>query len=196
MNKGKVAGKNKDSALHPAIYTVRNYLDQDNIRYHNLAEDAVEMYMQARNLTIQLLIYVHNNHLIFRVPGFIRNVDLNRLEILSTLMRIMNEILDIRFEISPDGRNLSACCHHILEDSDITRAQFDLAMMVILHVVDDSYPKLMKLVYSQDRPSEEFAPIREADTATTLNDNQEITDQEEEKEDLKDLSEEKDLKIN
>jgi hypothetical protein len=135
----------------PEIEKVIGFLEHDKIRYHQLAHDAVELFMQAKNLTIQLIIYSHNSHLIFRVPGYIRNVQLNRLEVLTYLMQIMSEVLDIRYEVSPDGRSLSACCQHILEDAEITRAQFDLAMMIILHVVDDTYPKLMQLLYAGDK---------------------------------------------
>ena len=132
------------------IASVKEFLDQDNIRYNVVDENAIELYMQARNLTMHLLIYQHNGHLIFRVPGFIRNVELNRLDVLLLIMKIMNEILDIRFEISPDGKSLSACCHHIIEDGKITRAQFDLAMMIIMHIVDDAYPQFLQHIIGEN----------------------------------------------
>lgn len=148
-----------DEAADKAMQMVRQFLKEEKIKFNEVDKDAVELYMQAKNLTIHLLIYTSNGHLIFRVPGFIRNVNLNRLEILMLVMKIMNEILDIRFEISPDGKSLSACCHHILEDGAITKSQFDLAMMIIIRLVDDTYPQFMQVIYSADGDSVEFASV-------------------------------------
>ena len=142
----------------PVINDIMGYLSSDNMRFNQLGEDAVELYMQGNNLTMHLVIYHHNSHLIFRVPNFIRNVELRRLEILMFIMQVTGEILDIRFEIGKDGRSLSACCQHILEDGTMTRRQFDLAMMVLVHMVDDTFPQFMKLVYSQ---AETGAPAAE-----------------------------------
>ncbi len=187
--------KNKEALQTlPEIEKVIGFLEHDKIRYHQLAHDAVELFMQAKNLTIQLIIYSHNSHLIFRVPGYIRNVELNRLEILSYLMQIMSEVLDIRFEVSPDGRSLSACCQHILEDGEITRAQFDLAMMIILHVVDDTYPRLMQLLYTGDKPgATEFA----GDNFESVTDNpSQVSDLVEDEDEPEEESEEDEIKIN
>jgi hypothetical protein len=139
------------------IARVKAYLNDADIRFHDLAEDALELYMQGQNLTMHLVIYVHNNHLILRIPGFIRNVEMRRADIMQFLMQVMNDILDIRFEIGKEGNTLSACCQHILEDTLISRRQFDLAMMLLIHIVDDTYPHLMKLLYQSD-----FAPSQEA----------------------------------
>ena len=160
MNKSEKA-TNDVTNVKQIIDQIISYLDEDDARYTRLADECVELYIQANNLTFQLLIYVHNNHLIFRVPNYIRNVELRKMEILSFIMKMMNEILDIRFEISPDGQNLSASCQHILEDGQITKKQFDMAMMVTIHLVDDTYPQFMQLVYSQDDPELEMEEIEE-----------------------------------
>lgn len=132
------------------INLVKTYLTDAEIKHHDIAEDAVEMYMQGQNLTMHVVIYVHNNHLIFRIPGFIRNVELRRADITQFLLQVMNDILDIRFELGKEGNSLSACCQHILEGASITRRQFDLAIMVLIHIVDDTYPHLMQLIYNTD----------------------------------------------
>ncbi|PKL50290.1 MAG: hypothetical protein CVV42_03280 [Candidatus Riflebacteria bacterium HGW-Riflebacteria-2] len=132
------------------IAQIKTYLDAAEIRYHDIADDAIELYMQGHNLTMHVVVYVHNNHLILRIPGFIRNIEMYRSDIMQFLMQVMNDILDIRFEIGKDGKSLSACCQHILEDTMITRRQFDLAFMVLIHIVDDTYPHLMKLIYQSD----------------------------------------------
>lgn len=139
----------------PIIDVIKSYLETDNMRYQQISEEALEMYMQGNNLTMHLVIYVHNSHLIFRVPNFIRNVELRRLEILLFINQVTNEILDIRFEISKDEKSLSACCQHILEDGTMTRKQFDLAIMVLMHIVDDTYPRFMQLIYGKSGQPEQ-----------------------------------------
>ncbi|MBU1107857.1 MAG: hypothetical protein KKB51_14380 [Candidatus Riflebacteria bacterium] len=148
-DKGKIQ-KEPDKSELEVIKQVKSYLEDAEIKCHDVSNDAVELYMQGHNLTMHVVIYVHNGHLIFRIPGFIRNVELRRLDIMQFLMQVMNDILDIRFELGKEGKSLSACCQHILEDSSITRRQFDLAMMVLIHIVDDTYPHLMKLIYKAD----------------------------------------------
>lgn len=164
MSAEKDWSENKRFETLPVINDIMGYLASDNMRFNQLGEDAVELYMQGNNLTMHLVIYMHNSHLIFRVPNFIRNVELRRLEILMFIMQVTGEILDIRFEIGKDGRSLSACCQHILEDGTMTRRQFDLAMMVLVHMVDDTFPQFMKLVYSQ---TETGAPAAEPAAETT-----------------------------
>ncbi len=139
-----------ETNVNEIISLVKTYLADAEIKYHDIAEDAVEMYMQGKNLTMHIVIYVHNSHLIFRIPGFIRNVELRRADVTHFLMQVMGDILDIRFELGKEGNSLSACCQHILEDASITRRQFDLAIMVLIHIVDDTYPHLMKLIYNVD----------------------------------------------
>ena len=139
-----------ENSTREIIALVKTYLDAAEIRYHDIADDAIELYMQGHNLTMHVVIYVHNSHLILRIPGFIRNIELYRPDVMQFLMQVMNDILDIRFEIGKDGKSLSACCQHILEDTMISRRQFDLAFMVLIHIVDDTYPHLMKLIYSAD----------------------------------------------
>lgn len=149
MNTGKEQS-GSDRTVHEIIEQVKIYLTDAEIKFHDIADDAVELYMQGHNLTMHVVIYVHNSHLIFRVPGFIRNVELRRPDVTQFLMQVMSDILDIRFELGKDGNSLSACCQHILEDASITRRQFDLAIMVLIHIVDDTYPHLMRLVYQSD----------------------------------------------
>ncbi len=146
---------NEDMTSLAIIEEVKSYLTADKMRFSQLGEDAIELYMQGNNLTMHLVIYLHNNHLIFRVPNFIRNVELRRMDVLMFIMQVTNEILDIRFEIGKDGKSLSACCQHILEDGTLTRKQFDLAMMVLVHMVDDTFPRFMQLVYGPGGPPEE-----------------------------------------
>lgn len=134
----------------PVIGKIQTFLDADQMRYSLISPEALELYMQGNNLTMHLVIYLHNGHLIFRIPAFIRNVELRHQEILLFIMQVTSEILDIRFEIGKDGKSLSACCQHILEDGELTRKQFDLAMMVLMHIVDDTYPRFMQLVYGRD----------------------------------------------
>lgn len=157
MNKAKEQ-PDSENATPAIIAQVKTYLDAAEIRYHDIADDAIELYMQGHNLTMHVVVYVHNSHLILRVPGFIRNIDLYRSDIMQFLMQVMNDILDIRFEIGKDGKSLSACCQHILEDSMITRRQFDLAFMVLIHIVDDTYPHLMKLIYRADTVTADNSP--------------------------------------
>lgn len=144
------------------IELIKGYLDDDQMRYHQLSEEALELYMQGNNLTMHLVIYVHNGHLIFRIPSFIRNVELRSMELLLFIMQVTSDILDIRFEIGKDGKTLSACCQHILEDALITRKQFDLAIMVLMHIVDDTFPRFMQIIYGNERPeTADFAPPSE-----------------------------------
>lgn len=147
-----------ENATRTILAQVKTYLDAAEIRHHDIADDAIELYMQGHNLTMHVVIYVHNSHLILRIPGFIRNIELYRSDIMQFLMQVMNDILDIRFEIGKDGKSLSACCQHILEDSTLTRRQFDLAFMVLIHIVDDTYPHLMKLLYRADAAMADNSP--------------------------------------
>lgn len=133
------------------IDVIKSYLEDDQMRFHQISEEAIELYMQGNNLTMHLVIYVHNSHLILRIPSFIRNVELRRMDVMLFIMQVTSEILDIRFEISKDGKSLSACCQHILEDASITRKQFDLAIMVLMHIVDDTFPRFMQMVYGQEK---------------------------------------------
>jgi len=148
-----------ENSTREIIALVKTYLDAAEIRYHDIADDAIELYMQGHNLTMHVVIYVHNSHLILRIPGFIRNIELYRSDIMQFLMQVMNDILDIRFEIGKDGKSLSACCQHILEDTMISRRQFDLAFMVLIHIVDDTYPHLMKLIYRADTTAPESSTV-------------------------------------
>lgn len=154
----------------PVIRQIQAFLDADQMRYSLISPEALELYMQGNNLTMHLVIYLHNGHLIFRIPAFIRNVELRRQEILLFIMQVTSEILDIRFEIGKDGKSLSACCQHILEDGDLTRKQFDLAMMVLMHIVDDTYPRFMQLVYGNDSHSAADVPV-DHDDPESLSDN-------------------------
>ena len=174
------------------IELVKSYLNDDQMRFHQISEEALELYMQGNNLTMHLVIYVHNGHLIFRIPSFIRNVELRTMEVMLFIMQVSSDILDIRFEIGKDGKSLSACCQHILEDALPTRKQFDLAMMVLMHIVDDTFPHFMQLIYGDEKAelarsapdskpaepevkseeaeeNEEFAPVIDDDETRNIN---------------------------
>jgi len=170
------------------VAQIKTYLDSAEIRYHDIADDAIELYMQGHNLTMHVVIYVHNNHLILRIPGFIRNIELYRSDIMQFLMQVMNDILDIRFEIGKDGKSLSACCQHILEDTIISRRQFDLAFMVLIHIVDDTYPHLMKLIYRDSTDAAETS----AATGDFAEESEQNSIDEDESEDSEDFAEIKD----
>jgi hypothetical protein len=172
-----------DRAAQQIIEQVKAYLTDAEIRFHDIADDAVELYMQGHNLTMHVVIYVHNSHLIFRVPGFIRNVELRRPDVMQFLMQVMSDILDIRFELGKDGNSLSACCQHILEDASITRRQFDLAIMVLIHIVDDTYPHLMKLIYQTDSLQTPENTETQSDFASEPVDNQSVDGDENEESD-------------
>ncbi|HAE41093.1 MAG TPA: hypothetical protein DCG57_21035 [Candidatus Riflebacteria bacterium] len=172
-----------DRAAQQIIEQVKAYLTDAEIRFHDIADDAVELYMQGHNLTMHVVIYVHNSHLIFRVPGFIRNIDMRRPDVMQFLMQVMSDILDIRFELGKDGNSLSACCQHILEDASITRRQFDLAIMVLIHIVDDTYPHLMKLIYQTDSLQTPENTETQSDFASEPVDNQSVDGDENEESD-------------
>ncbi len=148
---------------------VEGYLREEGYRFHFMAEDCIEMYLQGKHLTMRMLIYSHNRHLVVRVPGFIRGVEMRRSDLLIELMAMMNEFFDIRFELSPDGHSLSGASNHIVEDSHLTKAQFMQAMMVVAYMVDEHYPRLLKILYGQAAPIEAFSPNR-APTAATGDD--------------------------
>ncbi len=126
------------------------FLRAEGYRFHFLAEDCIEMYLQGKHLTMRMLIYAHNRHLVIRVPAFIRGVEMRRVDFLTELMRLMNEFFDIRFELSPDGQSLSGATNHIVEDGQITKAQFSQALMVVAYMVDEQYPRLLKILYGQE----------------------------------------------
>lgn len=128
------------------------FLRAEGYRFHFLAEDCIEMYLQGKHLTMRMLIYAHNRHLVIRVPSFIRGVEMRRTDFLIELMRLMNEYFDIRFELSPDGHGLSGASNHIVEDGQITKAQFSQALMVVAYMVDEQYPRLLKILYGQEAP--------------------------------------------
>ncbi|HEY9071615.1 MAG TPA: YbjN domain-containing protein [Candidatus Ozemobacteraceae bacterium] len=130
------------------IKTVAAYLTEEGYRFQHVSEACLELYLQGKNLTMRMIIYAHNRHLVVRVPGFIRNVELRRLDVMLAVMRLMDEYFDIRFELAKDGRSLSAACTHILEDGILTKAQCMQCLMVVAYIIDDCYPSLMQLVYA------------------------------------------------
>lgn len=130
------------------IQKCAGYLTEDRYRFHFLDEDCIELHMRGKNLDMRMLIYAHNRHLVVRVPGFIRGgVDLRRPEFMLALLAIMNDYFDIRLELSDDGHALSGACNHVLEDGDLTKHQFSQCMSVVAYLVDEQYPKLMRLLY-------------------------------------------------
>ncbi len=135
------------------IKSVAKHLTDEGYRFQYVSDACLEMYLQGKNLTMRMLVYAHNRHLVVRVPGFIRNVELRRLDLLMTLMQLMDEYFDIRFELAKDGQSLSAACTHIIEDGTMTRAQAMQTMMVVAYIVDDAYPKLMQILYGSRQPA-------------------------------------------
>lgn len=163
--------KPEQSTNHPApqvsaweidlIKAVAGYLTEEEYRFQFISDACLEMYLQGKNLTMRVIIYAHNRHLVVRVPGFIRNVELRRLDLLMVLMQLMDEYFDIRFELAKDGQGLSAACTHIVEDSVLTKAQCMQTMMVVAYIVDDAYPKLMQVIYGVQKPESqsEVTPV-------------------------------------
>ncbi|HOY65580.1 MAG TPA: YbjN domain-containing protein [Candidatus Ozemobacteraceae bacterium] len=138
------------------IKTVAAFLTDEGYRFQYVNEACLELYLQGKNLTMRMIIYAHNRHLVVRVPGFIRNVELRRLDVMLAVLRLMDEYFDIRFELAKDGRSLSAACTHILEDGALTKNQCMQCLMVVAYIIDDCYPSLMQLVYGGKAP--EAAP--------------------------------------
>jgi|GEM_PF-921235 len=134
------------------IKTVAGYLTEEGYRFQFVSDACLELYLQGKSLTMRVIIYAHNRHLVVRVPAFIRNMELRRLDLLLVLMQLMDEYFDIRFELAKDGQRLSAASTHIIEDGALTKAQCVQAMMVVAYIVDDSYPKLMHLLYAGKEP--------------------------------------------
>ena len=137
------------------IRTVAGYLTEENYRFTVSAEDCLELHLQGRHLTMRMIIYAHNRHLVIRVPGFIRNQELRGRTFLLKVMAVMNEYFDIRFELSDDGQSLSGCSNHVFEDGTLTKAQFMQCMTVVAFIVDEQFPHLMKLLYGGEPPQTE-----------------------------------------
>ncbi|HNW34067.1 MAG TPA: YbjN domain-containing protein [Candidatus Ozemobacteraceae bacterium] len=133
------------------IKTVAGYLAEEGYRFQYISDACLELYLQGKSLTMRVILYAHNRHLVVRVPAFIRNMELRRMDLLLVLMQIMDEYFDIRFELAKDGQSLSAACTHILEDGALTKAQCMQTMMVVAYIVDDCYPKLMHLIYGGEK---------------------------------------------
>ena len=152
-----------DSAKDPwekeIMKVIASYLTRDEYKYSFIADECVELFIQGKNLTMRFLIYAHNRHIVVRVPSFIRNVELRNPDLLLTLFSIMNEFFDIRFELADDGQSLSASCNHIVEDGEVTESQFNQLLMVVAYLVDENYPRLMKIIYSQNPIATERVPF-------------------------------------
>ena len=129
------------------IAGIAEHLEAEEYRFHFLKEDCIELYLQGKNLTMKIQVFAFNRHLVVRAPEFLRNVDLRRVDVLELIVRLMNDYLDIRFELGHDGRSLSASVNHILEDAVPTRRQVVQALMVVACLVDDCYPRFMQVVY-------------------------------------------------
>ena len=178
------------------VNQIKGFLDEDEVRYSMVSDTCIEVYIQAENVNLVVLIYVVNEHIIVRAPEFIRNVKLRSLDILSFMMKTMNEVLDIRLEIDDEGKSLSSCCQHIVEDNTITKSQFDFMMMVVIRVTDDIYPKLMQMVYSCE--SELSINGNKIDNLDDLSDSDLLDELDEELEDIDNItgSDDKEHKIN
>ncbi|MBF0499111.1 MAG: hypothetical protein HQM09_03200 [Candidatus Riflebacteria bacterium] len=129
------------------IKQIAGYMTEDNYQFKFIADDCLELYLQGKNLIMRMLVYAHNKHLVIRIPAFIRgDTDLRRLDFLLAVMKIMNDYFDIRLELADDGHSLSGSSNHVLEDGTITRSQFSQCFSVVAFLVDESYPRLMKIL--------------------------------------------------
>jgi len=140
---------------------IKSFLKTDDVKYSTVSDNCLEVYIQANNVNLIVLIYISNGHIIIRTPEFIRNVQLKKMDIMLFISQVMNDVLDIRFEISEDGKSISSSCQHIIEDGTITKNQFDLMMMIVVRITDDVYPKLMQLIYAGDDTAGEHDAIEE-----------------------------------
>lgn len=156
------------------VEQIKGFLAEDEVHYSMVSDNCIEVYIQAENVNLVILIYVVNDHVIVRAPDFIRNVKLKSLDVLSFMLKIMNEVLDIRLEIDEEGKSLSSCCQHIVEDNTITKKQFDFMMMVVIRVTDDIYQKMMQIIYSGESKmsfrGNQIDAIDEADFLDELDD--------------------------
>lgn len=137
------------------IRRVAEFLTEERYRFARLGDDCLELYLQGKHLTMRMIIYAHNGHLVVRVPEFIRNQNLLFPEFLRTVLTVQGEFFDIRFELAEDGRSLSACANHILEGNQITKAQFNQCMTVVAFIVDQHYPIFLKVLYKEHLESGE-----------------------------------------
>jgi hypothetical protein len=129
---------------------VKKFLDKEKFKYIETEEQACEIIVQGYNLIMQLVYYVYKNHLILRIPHFIRNVDVMRPKLVFMINRFMEEILDIRFEVGEEGKSISATCQLLLEDALPTERQLRFLTMLIMNVADDYYPKFMQAIYGKE----------------------------------------------
>ena len=128
--------------------SVTDYLDKEGFKYLMLEDKICEIVIQGDNLSIQLMYYVYNNHLILRVPHFIRNVDVMRPKVVYLMNYAMNEILDIRFEVGEEGKSISSSVQHVLGNTVPTEAQLRYLTMLIINVTDNYYQKFIQAIYS------------------------------------------------
>ena len=130
------------------VSLIKSFLKKDKITFSMVSDDCIEIYIQANNVNLIILIYVVRDHVIIRTPEFVRNIPLKRIDVMSFIIQVMTDVLDIRFEFSEDYTALSASCQHIVEDNPFTKKQFDLMMTVLISITDDVYPQIMKIIYS------------------------------------------------
>ncbi|MBF0544224.1 MAG: hypothetical protein HQM08_07320 [Candidatus Riflebacteria bacterium] len=129
------------------IKRVIGFLEQENYRFHSLENDNLELFLQGKNLVMHVMIYVHNRHLIVKIPTYIKDSGLRKAEILLALLKMMNDYYDIRMELSEESDGLSASCNHILEDGFLTKSQFFQCLTATAFIVDETYPKIMKILF-------------------------------------------------
>lgn len=152
----KTVKKEKDSAkvfetpVTEVMSCVKKFLEKEKFRYVENKDESYEIIIQGDNLMLQLVYYVYRNHLILRVPHFIRNVDVMRPKLIFSINRAMEEILDIRFEVGEEGKSISAICQLLLEDALPTERQLRFLTMLIMNVTDDYYPKFMQALYGSE----------------------------------------------
>jgi len=129
---------------------IAGFLTEENFRYHHISEDCIELFLQGRNLTMRMIVYPHHRHLVIRIPAFIRNMELRRLDVLNAIMKMMNDFFDIRFELSEDGRSLSGAINHVIDDNVLTKGQFMHCMNLLAYLIDDCYPRLMRIAMGKE----------------------------------------------
>lgn len=144
--------KEREAAI---IRQIAGFLQDERYRFTNLGDDCLELYLQGKHLTMRMIIYAHNGHLVVRVPEFIRNQNLLFPAFLRTILTIQSEFFDIRFELSEDGQSLSASSNHILEDNTITKSQFNQCLTVVAFIIDQHYPLFLKVLYKEHRDAGE-----------------------------------------
>lgn len=175
--KTKSARENKVSdALdsHLVMKSVTDYLDKEGFRYFMSENDICEILIQGTNASLQLVYYVYQNHLILRIPHFIRNVDVMRPKVIFLINQAMEEVMDIRFEIGEEGKSISAAVQHLLGRDVPTEAQLRYLTMLILNATDEYYQRFLQAIYS-GTPFQHFEQAMQEDIQEGIEENEDIS---------------------